>query len=358
MKSILLKRMIGLSLSVAIVGSLLMVTSCSDDEGTFVPTETILQIIDNTDGLDSLSKYLGLYGGDAVALLGAPGSYTVFAPNNAAFVSLLATPGFPADIADINPEILSFVLSYHVVAGQSISSSELGADMTTLASAIVSTDVIQVNSDGTLLTGSTNDAIAIVDADNEAINGVVHITGTVLIPQSVGATLTQLLGSLAGAVSLSADFTHLNAMITKADLEVPAGQEAIINILADPTGTLTLFAPPNAVLDGAALQLGFADFDAFLAAQSSSDLRSTLLNHVLTTIEDSAALTAAAGGSVTSALGLPIEVALVTPDATNPTGILLTAPGGSAPVLLPDQDTELSIANGVLHVIGGVLLPQ
>jgi uncharacterized surface protein with fasciclin (FAS1) repeats len=71
---------------------------------------------DPDEALDSLNKYLEAYP-DLKGLLNGATEYTFFAPSNTAFISLLATPGFPADIRKINPNIIKGVLSYHFVAG-------------------------------------------------------------------------------------------------------------------------------------------------------------------------------------------------------------------------------------------------
>ena len=98
----------------SIAFGLVLFTGCGDDEEKEPdPTMTIMEIINTTPGLDSLAKYVGNYP-DMVALLGSAGDFTLFAPNNVAFQSLLATPGFPPDISFVNPDIIKGVLFYHL----------------------------------------------------------------------------------------------------------------------------------------------------------------------------------------------------------------------------------------------------
>ncbi len=287
------------------------ISACDDEEeGPTVFNGSIMDLIGDTQfkqsasvpasmALDSLHKYLSIYS-DLVDLLDGATEYTLFAPNNEAFISLLALPGFPADIRDINPDIIKGVLSYHIVAGTSLQSDlTSGTELTTLFTNTQANpdDKIIVNADGSLKTGSTNQAIQIVDADNRATNGVVHVTGTVLIPQTVGASITQLLGTPAGTVFLATDFTYLAQMINNAD-EGVAAQDQIRTLLATPsfedaatsTVSRTFFAPPNAFFEAAAAAASEAtgqevtveDLIEGFGTGEASRARAILLNHIVT----------------------------------------------------------------------------
>jgi transforming growth factor-beta-induced protein len=333
-------------LAILLSASVVFLTSCGDDDEDdngsnptpSAPTKTIAELAGETAGLDSLFKYISNYP-DLVALLSdTSGTYTVFAPDNQAFINLLATPGFPSDISTINPDIIKGVLSYHVVSGQKIMSGDLGPDMNTLYTDPESGDVqiIEVNQDGTLKTGSTNQNISVKTADVEATNGVVHIVESVMIPPSVGTTLTPILGTLAGSVLLGADFSDLATLINVADSDVPAGETPIAFILADTSSNYTVFGPPNDVF--AAGSVDPTSFDPATA-------RAILLDHVVpglalsSSLSDGQELITAGGDTLT--VSTANGVALVTPSAT-------------IPVVVPDV-TE-NISNGVIHVIGGIIL--
>ena len=329
------------------LAGLMYVAACSEDD-TVVPTETIYSLIESTDNLDSLKKYLDVYP-DLVSALDAAGVYTFFAPNNAAFISLLQTPGFPADIRDISPDLIELVLSYHVVPGSIIKSGDLGPDMSTLITPLNSADVIKVNSDGSLLTGATNPSIMVVQADVEGTNGVMHVTGSVLIPQSVGAQLTPLLGKIGGTVMLGADFTNLASLVTLADSDVPSGMLPVLAYMTSATGTpvegasFTLFGVPNAVFTGAAAQAGVT-VEQFLGTFNAASARATLLNHMIEGTVSSTTL--GGGGQYTSLAGNTLTI------GTDPDSGAIVI---NASVPLVPGNTDLPASNGVVHVIGGII---
>lgn len=100
------------------------------------------------------------------------GPFTVFAPTNDAFA---AVPPELLEAALADTELLTAVLTYHVVPG-----TVLAADVVGLSSATtVQGEDIAV--DGTVLNGTVN----IVATDIEACNGVVHVIDGVLLPPSL-----------------------------------------------------------------------------------------------------------------------------------------------------------------------------
>ena len=346
--------------------SLIIFTGCGGgDDDAIVPTMDIMELIGSeefkqasgapaTEALDSLVKYLAAYP-DLVGLLGGSTEYTLFAPSNAAFGSLLATPGFPADITSINPDIVKAVLSYHIVAGTTLE-AELtsGATVTTL----YDDEEIEVNADGTLKTGATNQAIAIVSADNLATNGVVHVTGSVLIPPSIGATLTPILGTNAGTLLLGAPFTTLAAGIQLANIYATANELPTLTSILAGTTVNTVFAPTNETFEAAEITA-----NTFTGQQWYG----IIANHVVVgeTIEEEdlttgATFDTAAGGSLlffNNTDAIP---------AQNGVGIYIDG-NGSVDINNPNTyttfDAEVVVpgaapsGNGVVHVIAGVLSP-
>lgn len=120
---------------------------------------------------------------DFVSVLSAQGGagsdpFTVFAPTNAAFEALAAIPAE----ADLIP-----ILQHHVVAGANVRSGDLsdGIMATTLEG-----DAITINLPGTgdniadVTDGAGNTGIGIDAVDVQAINGVIHVLDTVLIPDT------------------------------------------------------------------------------------------------------------------------------------------------------------------------------
>ena len=109
--------------------------------------------------------------------LSAPGPYTVFAPTNAAFASLLTELGLTKEELLANKPLLTKVLTYHVVPG------------------LVLRGGVPINTPIKTVEGGTftvNQALAIVDqrgrqsnivaTDVLASNGVIHVLDKVILP--------------------------------------------------------------------------------------------------------------------------------------------------------------------------------
>ena len=111
-----------------------------------------------------------------VDTLNGAGPFTIFAPNNEAFA---AVP--PADLDAIlaDPDLLTDILTYHVVAGESWSAAELVAagSVTTVEGADLT---FSLQPDGSI---SINDGAATMTCmDIPTANATVHVIDTVLIP--------------------------------------------------------------------------------------------------------------------------------------------------------------------------------
>ena len=118
---------------------------------------------------------------DLVSILSTtdePSPFTIFAPNNDAFGSLLAELGLNA-LGDIPLSTLEATLGTHVVPGANVRSTDLvdGMSVTTIGSPInVSL------SNGAKLIDSSGRESNIVAVDLQAYNGVVHVIDNVLLP--------------------------------------------------------------------------------------------------------------------------------------------------------------------------------
>jgi len=123
---------------------------------------------------------------DFVSVLSAQGGagndpFTVFAPTNDAFTALAAIP----DEAGLIP-----VLQHHVIAGANIRSGDLEPNGTTTTPATLEGDTFTITLPGTegniadVVDGSNNDGIGIDAVDVQAINGVIHVVDTVLLPNT------------------------------------------------------------------------------------------------------------------------------------------------------------------------------
>ncbi|MDN4165308.1 fasciclin domain-containing protein [Cytophagales bacterium LB-30] len=338
-----------------IAGSSLFFASCDKEDEDPAPTMTVMEIIEETAGLDSLEKYLNTYP-DLVALFEGSAEYTVFAPNNTAFAGLLATPGFPSDIRDINPDIVKGVLTYHAVSGTTLSGDLTSGSSLTSAQGeaigvTVSAGVV------TLQTGSSNANIDVLEADLRATNGVVHIVESVMIPPSVGATLTPILGTNAGTLLLGAPFSILAQGIAKADVFAAENGLATLTSILAGANAHTVFAPTNATFEAGSITAATFTGQQWYGIIANHAVLSTVLPDDLTT---GATFDTAAGGQL-----LIFNNTAAIP-AQNGVGIYID---GDGDVNLADQttytnfDAEVALpnaainSNGRVHVIAGVLAP-
>jgi uncharacterized surface protein with fasciclin (FAS1) repeats len=105
------------------------------------------------------------------------GTYTVFAPTNAAFAKL---PKSTLAAVGKNPALLKKVLTYHVVKGKAPAAKVVklnGRSVKTLEGQKVA---ISVRGGNVYLNGSTR----VTKTDVTAANGVIHVINRVLIPKS------------------------------------------------------------------------------------------------------------------------------------------------------------------------------
>ena len=108
--------------------------------------------------------------------LQAEGTYTVFAPNNAAFEALFAEGNITAEELLASEDLVA-VLASHVLEGEFTGADALAADGTsveTLSGATIDITVV----DGNVVLNGISTVSA---ADNLAGNGVVHVIDTVLM---------------------------------------------------------------------------------------------------------------------------------------------------------------------------------
>ncbi|HZY78724.1 MAG TPA: fasciclin domain-containing protein [Cyclobacteriaceae bacterium] len=364
---------------VAIVASVFVLSGCNDDDGPPVFNGTTLEFIKSDqfkqattgspdNAFDSIAMYLDKFP-DLAAYLSGTTEYTFFAPSNKAFVSLTALPGLK-DPDQINPEIIKGVLIYHIVAGKKMQSDlTAGTSISTMytdPSSPATAQVIKVNTDGTLLTGSTTTNIQVTAFDQLTNNGVVHTTATVLIPPSTGGQLAAILGSLGATVLLGKDFTYMAYMIGVADAGVTDPTKTFTAVVAKGQ-KLTLLAIPNAVFVAMTGKASPTDAEVKTAITTAftsglaGTARATLNNHVLGKQYTVAAATGDnstfATGTVAS-LGKVLGVTTGVPTATCkcPTGVVLaTSSTAVAPIVKADISTAAGISNGILQVVGGIL---
>ena len=267
--------------------------------------EEMMTIAELAAGNPDLSIVLGLavrVGLDTA--LGGDTELTVFAPTNDAFEGI--------DTDALTDEQVTAILSNHVLVGE-VMSDAIPAQLGTIGVAdnFAGLTLIFDTSDGVAVNG-----VPVTTADIDASNGVVHLVESVLLPQNIvdaatNAGLTSLLEAVGAAAEIESGVTVADAL--SADDE------------------LTVLAPTNDAFTAAA-----GDLEGATAEQ----VRDVLLYHVVS-------------GEVLAA-GLPATAAsLLGPDLTFDTAATPPTVNGIDIIA-----TDIKVTNGVVHLIGGVLLPE
>jgi uncharacterized surface protein with fasciclin (FAS1) repeats len=166
--------------------SVLLLSACGADDST---TDTTVAAGDDTEMSTEVGNIVAVAQGNedfstlvaaitaaglGDALSGA-GPFTVFAPTNAAFEAL------PAGLLEKlllpeNKEVLTKILTYHVVSAKVMAADVTAGDVTTLegsAFAVTTEGGVKVNTSNVTVT------------DIPASNGVIHVIDAVLVPASV-----------------------------------------------------------------------------------------------------------------------------------------------------------------------------
>jgi uncharacterized surface protein with fasciclin (FAS1) repeats len=166
--------------------SVLLLSACGSDGST---SDTTVAAADTTEMATEVGNIVAVAQGNpefstlvaavtaaglGEALSGA-GPFTVFAPTNAAFEAL------PAGLLEKlllpeNKEVLTKILTYHVVAAKVMAADVAAGDVTTLEGS-----TFAVTTEGGVKVNTSN----VTATDVAASNGVIHVIDAVLVPASV-----------------------------------------------------------------------------------------------------------------------------------------------------------------------------
>ena len=300
--------------------TLFVAVSCNDDDdnGNVIDGNgnTIADFVAGNEDYSSLLAALQQTGLDAT--LAGSGTFTVFAPNNAAFDTFLNGTA----LADVDDDVLRQLLFNHVL-NTTVTSSELTTGYVSNLAVEPSTNAnisLYVDTEnGVTLNGQST----VTTADITTDNGVIHAVDTVIA-----------LPTIATFATTNPALTSLVAALTD------EGNTTFTTLLSDTDQDFTVFAPTNdaftAFLDGAAL----ADVDNDVLAQ-------VLSNHVVpgavaisSVLTNSYVNTAATfNGEADAPLSLYINT---------DNGVQLN---GTVDVVLAD----IVAVNGVVHVVSSVI---
>lgn len=305
--------------------------SCDEDNNNNADTPEVVEnpiaeIASETPELSILVEALSKAG--LVSTFQNPGNYTVFAPNNDAFIAAGFTSEVIASLTAQQVQELKEILLNHVII-RSLRSSELednsyiktlakgsASTTNTLSMHVSKTNVVKLNGIST-----------VIAADIVAGNGVVHVVDKVIT-----------LPTIATHAIANPSFSTLVSLLAR------EGQPNFAEVLSNP-GTYTVFAPVNDAFT--ALD---AELPGGLASLSPDQITKVLQYHVV-------------GGAnvLSTALTDGMNVTpILTPSQTF--SVLLS--GGPRPRILDAAGrqsnivfTNVQCTNGVVHVIDGVLVP-
>ena len=251
-------------------------------------------------------------------LMADTGSYTIFAPTDAAFTAS------GINLATVSDENLTDLLLYHVL-GTAIPSAAIPGGQSFQTT--MSTDAPE-NSMLSLLISNEPDSITInasaqvVAADRYGSNGVIHAIDQVLQMQT-----------LADFVMKANQLDSLEAVLMAAGLDDDLDQE----------GPLTIFAPVNAAFTAA--------MDT-IATLDEMSIEEVLLYHV-------------ALGNIRSADLSEDDTVVTTLNSGQTFSIDMADEEDAVPMIITSDSTRVNFVttdvqatNGVLHLIDGVLLPE
>jgi uncharacterized surface protein with fasciclin (FAS1) repeats len=301
----------------AALGSVLIFSSCNDDENPVYTTNNIVDVASANPNFTTLVAAVTEAG--LVDALSAPGPLTVFAPTNAAFSDFLGANNLTADQLLASPG-LSDILTYHVVSGAVASGDVSTGGVTTLNGSqfYVSKDP----SDKLWINGNSQ----IIQTDIAAENGIIHVLDYVITAP------TQNIAEIAIAASTGTapEFTQLVAALVRADL--------VENVSGGVTDNLTVFAPTDAAFEALYVALDVSGVDE-IPVELLTDV---LLYHVVPArafsqdLRQNANLPTLLGGQE-----LTVDLANL---QINESGLVTSA-------------LNIHATNGVIHAIDQVLLP-
>lgn len=251
---------------------------------------------------------------DLGVTLSSTGSFTVFAPNNAAF----ANSGITGTVLNsLSAAQVKDILLYHTIPSKIMSSEVPAGPNAAVTAANGKTLYVTKNANGVFVNG-----IKVITADIAASNGVVHAIEKVLMPAS---------GTVVAIAAGDTTFSYLVAAVTKANLGATLSG----------AGPFTVFAPTNNAFRAA----GFPTIASIQSADAAT-LTNILTYHVIAArvfssdLVNGAMPTTVNGGKVT--IGLTSGATVKGNSNAFPSNILAT---------------NILVTNGVVHVIDRVLLP-
>ncbi|WP_440056914.1 fasciclin domain-containing protein (plasmid) [Pseudoalteromonas sp. T1lg65] len=320
------------TLSLVACLSLSLLSGCSDSDNNVTvnqppvveTTTTIADVAADNESFSTLLAALQATGLDQV--LDDPSKkFTVFAPTNAAFAAL--GEGAVASLLE-QPEVLTDILTYHVLEGEVDAQAALSSAGSTVE--MVNGDKLALSFNGESL---QLNGVTVTSTDLKTDNGIIHVIDAVLMPPEDADPVATNIAETAVAAG------SFNTLVSLLQL---TGLDAVV---ADDSKKFTVFAPTDEA---------FAKIDATtlkVLANNPEVLKQILLQHVVVGEVDSITAYSLAGNSAETASGADVAINI----DTEMDRLMF----GNANII----DTDIVTSNGIIHVIdsvviGDVELPQ
>jgi uncharacterized surface protein with fasciclin (FAS1) repeats len=304
--------------------AVLSLYSCDDNDDTMMDSEmTVYERISSDSDLSNLKAAVDKAG--LSATLDQSGTFTLFAPSNAAFATFLQANGF-ASLNDVPTATLRTLLMNHVLGTEVKSSGISTGYVSTLAiGAASSTRPISMyinTSSGVRINGVST----VVATDIDVNNGVIHKVNAV-----IG------LPTIVTHATANPQFSTLVSALTRNDMP------NFVGILSGTANSpFTVFAPTNAAFSSLLPELNLAN----LAAIPQATLENTLKYHVVTGA-NVASTNLTNNMTVTTFQGGTFKI--------NTTGGAKITDNNSRISNIIATDVQCN--NGIIHAIDKVLLP-
>lgn len=324
-----------ISKALAVVTVALLSFSCeSDSENVIAKYPTIVEILDADAANFSILK-AALVKTNLLNTFRNPGSYTVLAPKNSAFIAAgITEASIAATTTSGDIAALSRILRYHVLTvGTLAANLPTNGYINTFSpygsSTSVSISLYTNKTNGVVINGgNTNGGATVLQADINASNGVIHVISHVLSVPKVH-----------NLIIANPDLSSLVGVLTSAP------QAAVLtDITTTATGATTalsrtVFAPTNAAFGSAAFLTGQSDANITKVLRYhlvNNNLRASFANAFATT---ATTLTTQLTGQTTTIAAGTLNIADIT--AVNAT----------------IKSINIQGSNGVAHIIDKVLQP-
>ena len=313
-----------------IVSLILLITflSCSKEETEVIePAQsTLYDLVANSMNYSYLEAALRMTNLDEV--LGGDDVYTLYAPDNNAFIGFLMRSGFNS-LEEVPRETLKQILLNHVMIGQMEYRDFKSGYFQTAATSAVNGNAMSIYINQVNMRVTLNGESRIVQGNVRASNGIIHVVDRIIpLPSLVTFVLADpLLYNLAVALTrndLTVDFT---AVLSTQNGTSPA--------------PFTVFAPNNLAFLDLLTELGVDR----LSAIDEPTLNSTLNHHVVGEIN-----------TLSSDLSDNLLINTLEGEITaNVTGGASLTDGNNRVSNIIVVDVQAN--NGVLHIIDKVILP-